>query len=63
LRGFRLETVCHEVRHPSAAVAQLERKVDHSVVSSHERVTPARIEYPPVGELDLDGGVIPSRGR
>ena len=63
LRRFRLETVRHEVRHASAAVTQLEREIDHPVFASHERVPPARIEYPSVGELDLHGRVFPSRGR
>jgi hypothetical protein len=63
LHGFWLEAVRHEVRYASAAVAQLDRQVDDPVIASHERVSPARIEYPSVGELDLHGGVIASRRR
>jgi hypothetical protein len=58
-----LEAVRNEVRYAGAAVAQLERKVDNPVLASHERVPEARIECPPVSELDLHAWVIAVRRR
>jgi hypothetical protein len=63
VRWLRLELVPNEVRYASAAVTQLERQVDNPVLASHQRVSPARAEYPPVGELDLHARVILPRRR